>query len=125
MNTSDRNNLPLGQYTIIITGTNWTTVNAIAVPYRLVDGTWRVILNINGGSTVTSSLTVDVDGLVFADGIHQSMSCKTDNGAREIGTAFTEPNTNTFKYETAAGAQLTGAYISGDVALASKPSFVE
>lgn len=88
------------------------------IPYQMQDGSWRLKFNIE--MTFTSGTTVDfsVNGLVFsannavvvyAGGANQGPRASTNAGLGSF----------TVRYTTAS----TAAFISGDVSLASKPTW--
>jgi hypothetical protein len=122
----------LRQYDLTVTDTNWTTTRAKGVPYKTLDGTWRLKFNITGSYSVGSSLTsLAITGIVFPATI-QTFTVYADNGATDalINIARTVSSSNVLtirgvSYVTANTIlNITGVRISGDVELASKPTFV-
>lgn len=128
-NASDASGLGMIQYVagntynnvaLTVTGTAWTTLRAVFVPYSMTDGTWRMKFNIVG--TVTSSsrnaYQVTVSGVTFKtlSGYNQSINVFTSvvAGAHVVQgggiMATFHASSSTIEYE-----------FSGDVELDSKP----
>lgn len=124
---TDRNRLPLRQYNLIVTGTNWTTYRAIGIPYQTVDGAWRIKLNISGAMTSASrtGMTLTVANISFAStspGDGQDISAYEPAAAAMCGAYTGTSNGQITIYHSST--TTTTYNLSGDVELASKPSFV-
>lgn len=122
----------LRQYTLTVTDTNWTTNRAVGVPYRTLDGTWRLRFNIVGTYSIGTTLTsLAIAGIVFPAPI-QTFSVYADNGATDalINIARTVGSSNVLtirgvSYVTANTIlNITGVRIAGDLELAGKPAWV-
>lgn len=118
----------LRQYTLTVTGTNWTTVRAVGVPYRTLDGVWRLRFNITGTTSSSSrtSYLVTISGVAFKSGAgnYQAISAFSPSGSGfALGQMFTGLGNGELTIVHASGT--TGAYsFSGDVELDAKPTFV-
>ena len=114
------------RYTLTVTGTDWTTIKATGVPYRDIEGTWRLIFNISGTVTSSSrtSYTATISGITFDASHAQDISGhpSTSTGAVHLARANQNTNTVGVYHPTIT---TTGYLYSGDVELASKPTFVE
>ena len=124
----DRNRVPLKQYSLIVTGTNWTTSRAVGVPYQTTDGSWRLRFNITGAFSGAASAPqappLQIAGI--SSNMFQAVSVAnsvnlalpglcgmlyTDSGIYIIWSSSQNFNQNWA--------------VSGDVVLASKPTFVQ
>jgi hypothetical protein len=106
------------------TPTGWSLTEALAIPYKTSNGSWRLRFNIQATHNVTSAgttVTPVMDGVTFKTGILQALANvgETDsadrtflNGGSGIMSAYSEVGTNQF-------------YVSGDVALDSIPTWAE
>lgn len=117
----------LTQYNIVVSGTNWTTIRAIAVPYKVKDSSdniiWRMKFNIAGTlSVAAASLTLSIAEVVFKNitGFKQAVTVFWDAGTYEQG--YADPNTGNLILT--AGANDANPYISGDVELNEAPKFI-
>jgi len=118
---SGENLSALRQYSITVTGgSSWATTRAVAVPYKTIDGTWRIRINVAGVTTTTTTLTLTITGIVFKTGFSQALAGSSDNfqGMRCIGNG----GTNTITIASATSDTLW--YVSGDVELNAQPAFV-
>jgi hypothetical protein len=111
------------QYDLTVTGTGWTTTRAVGVPYQTINGVWRMKFNMYGtiASGTRSGLSVNVTGVVSA--YAQAISALTDNASLSFYRAYSGASTNLLDFSHASGTTTTYFY-SGDIELASKPSFV-
>jgi hypothetical protein len=119
------NRTPLKEYNLIVTATNWTTTRAIGIPYQTIDGVWRLRYNVVGTlSSPSASFSLIVQGISFPTAINQMCS----------GGQFTDNTTSLIRSWASGGSSSLSIYLSstassfawsGDVELASKPSFVE
>lgn len=65
----DRGRLPLKQYSLIVTGTNWTTARAVGTPFQTLDGTWKLEGNISGTmSSATNVISLTIQGIIVKAG---------------------------------------------------------
>lgn len=119
----------LRQYTLTVTGTNWTTIRAVGVPYRTLDGAWRFRFNINGSisSTVTGiNLTVsDITSKNVANSTQSYSVHVAENGVdtRPLKSKYILANSNVFTVESFSGV-FNRVSIAGDIELEAKPVFV-
>ena len=116
-------NLQDKQYNLTVTGDNsWSTNKAVGIPYKTKDGTWRLIFNIEGNFSSTTSLTITLTGVSFAttSGVGQAAACM-DAGYNTGGTACCNSGSSsiTFRMQTAS----TTGSTSGDVELNSMPTW--
>jgi hypothetical protein len=123
-----------GSITPSISGTNsWSTVRGILVPYQMQDGTWRLKFNIVGnvsgvtaaGSAITGVSIITITGITFAS---QDQSCCA-HGGNSIYAGVARANGGggtisiTVVNPSASSGGITQFSCSGDVELASKPTF--
>jgi len=92
-------------------------------PYRVIDGTYRMAFNFYFTQSGSSSFTITVPGITTPVGLFQSASFKS-NVASVYGDARFNQNTNTITVTTTGG-NTTSVIISGDIALASKPTWAD
>jgi hypothetical protein len=106
------------------------TVNyAELIPYQMSDGTWRLKFNIGDDNTLTNAtVTLTFSNTTFANvtgagGAGQACSAHADSGSVYLITGKVADNGSTITLT------FSGTYAryccSGDVALASKPSWVD
>jgi len=111
-----------GDFTI--TGTNWTTASAVAIPYQDSQGNWRLKFNISGTiSSATSDIDLTFSGVTFA-AFRQAVAVSQSTAS---STASTTSYTNISNgiIRATLDATSNNRYISGDVFLTSKPTFVD
>ena len=113
-----------GSYALTVSGTNWNTEKATGIPYKLVDGSWRIKFNIVGSLSVSASaIDLTIAGLTFlniAGGYPQAVSC--DGNATQWANAHARSNIGQVRISSGGS---NGWYsVSGDVELDSKPTFV-
>jgi hypothetical protein len=111
-----------GDFTV--TGTNWTTSAAVATPYQTDDGEWRLIFNIAG--TLTSSttlLTLSISGITTKNvsGFLQSTSISVDVNTWAISRFNVNSNSVLINTGSASG----GFRISGNITLNSEPTWTD
>jgi hypothetical protein len=117
-----------GQYSLTVTGTNWTTTRAIGIYYQDQDGNHRLKFNVVGSISVgVTSFTGTISGVTFKNisGFTQAISaCLGESGvaARVTLESYVNPNASTFVVATSSG-NMTLVRISGDVELDSKPTW--
>lgn len=120
----DRNKTPLKQYNLIVTGTNWTTVRAIGIPYQTIDGAWRIRITMSGTlSAAATSKVLTFQGITFksTSGYEQSGHIRAVGTAPYHGALNVSVGASTmYTYHTSS----TLLDIGGDFELESKPSFV-
>ena len=120
MDRQDLNRLPLKNYNLTVTGTNWTTVKAIGTPYQTASGAWRILINVQGTfSSGTTSVNLTVAGLSFDLG--------NAGGAMGVGSspyhATCQLANNTLICNM--GSSTTQFYLSADALLSAKPTWME
>lgn len=108
------------QYPLTITGTNWTTVRAVGVPYKTGDGSYRMRFNIGGTFSVgTASPSLTISGVTFPytqaiSGNAQSITipnyANVNSGGGTLTASINASSSTTWVF-------------SGDVEIASKPSW--
>lgn len=115
------------QYDLSVTGTNWSSVKAVGVPYKTLDGTWRMSLNIGGAfSSATSNSTISVSGVSFssfsANG-RQALGVATPLAPTSANEGATISSSGDISLKSASST--TEWLVSGDVELSSMPTFAE
>jgi hypothetical protein len=109
-------------YTLTVTGTNWTTEVATGIGYQTDDGVYRLRFNISGSlSSGSATPNISITGITSRATMYQVCAVGSDYGT-DYGTAQLGPNGNTIGIRI----QTSRTYftVSGDVELASKPSFM-
>jgi len=121
--------LNLQQYILTVTGTNWTTVSAIGVPYKTVDGAWRLKFNISGTiSSGASYIALTASGVTVKASITQSISGHAVDGGdiqNNLNKTAARGATNDIYISGLGGTTLDSLETSGDIELESKPDFME
>ena len=91
----DRNRVPLKQYNLTVTGTNWTTSRAVGVPYQTINGVWRLRGNVSGSISVASAtLTLSIDGILWGSTSDEWAGAWATNGTTETQLATLNTGTN-------------------------------
>lgn len=116
-----------GDFTV--TGTNWTTGAAVAVPYKTQDGAWRMKFNIDGTlSSTTTSLTLTMSGVTnpaFSQALSLYLGEDGVNTRSPSLTLFTNGSSGQILLSADGGAAFDVVVVSGDVELASKPTWAD
>lgn len=123
-----------GDFTITGPAT-WTTDSAIATPYKLSSGEWRLAFNISAtivGAAASSSMTIAFSGVTFAgaSGIRPAISIydglRASRAANEYGYARTTGASNNLAVIFATSITLNTSWgFSGDVGLSSAPTWAD
>lgn len=114
----------LKQYSLTVTGSNWTTTGAFGIPYQTIDGIWRFIFNIDGDISIgASSLTITVSGVTFRSGIRQAVAGHQTTGSNRTVLCLTNTSASTININVT-GNEL-GFSLSGDVELTVKPTWAD
>ena len=109
-----------------ITDTNWTTLNASAVPYQTVDGRWRLIFNIDGTySVATTTSNLAFSGVVFLGPAVQAVSAGGGLVATNITRNRTASGGSNIIEIVGDNASEGRYFVSGDVELSKKPTWAE
>lgn len=113
------------QYALTVTGTNWTTTKAVGVPYKTLDGTWRMTLSVGGlFSSATGESSVYITGVAF--------NSFSNNGRQALAVSTPLIRTTANEGATVSGSgeiRLSSAgtttewVVSGDVELTNQPTF--
>jgi hypothetical protein len=113
----------LRQYSLTVTGTNWTTTRAVGLPYQTQDGLWRLKFNIWGTTSSPASSITDlaVTGVTFKTGIYQVCAGKAVGTVPYTAMAQAKPATSVIEIY---GSSSTTWGAAGDVELDSKPTFI-
>ena len=109
------------QYSLSVSGTNWTTVRAVGIPYVTTDGTWRLRFNIVGSTTTQTSNTLTVSGVTFKSATDFNQSVNVTSLSGFAGWGWTGINASTISIFCSSNS--TSWSLSGDVELNSKPSW--
>jgi hypothetical protein len=109
------------QYDLTVTGTGWTTTLAKGIPYKTLDGVWRLQFNVTGTATAgtRTSYAATISGVTFA-AFTQAISARQGTDGISGGRAV--PNSGTLE-QSHASLSTTDYTYSGDVELASKPTW--
>lgn len=111
-------------YTPTVTGTGWTTIAARCKPYRGLDGVWKLNFIFSGTPASEATNLLVITGVSFLDAIARQSCAGWNNGAQTTSVCYTDSATDEVVL-TISAATSTARYISGDVYLNSKPTFVE
>jgi hypothetical protein len=116
-----------GQTTLIISGTGWSVTRAVGIYYQDQDGNHRLKFNIAGSCAATTAFTGTITGVTFFNvtSFGQAISATIGEAgiaARATLNAYVSPNAGTFFVSSVSG-NFTFLTLSGDVELASKPSW--
>lgn len=112
------------QVALTVTGTNWTSDYAVGMAYADSSGTWRLIFNIRGhtSSGATSlALTLESPTAVTFPGYVQAAAAQGEGTAPY--TASGNTGISTGRITISASSSTTIWAVSGDVALASEPTW--
>lgn len=111
-----------GSISPTVTGTNWSTVRAVFVPYQMADSTWRAKFNIQGNfSVATAASSLSVTGLTVKSSVNQAMAVFHSDGVDTWVKGQANGSANTLSVY--AGATKTAYCFSGDIELNSKPTW--
>lgn len=120
MKIIDRNNIPLKQYSLQITGTNsFSNVRSVGIPYQTING-WRIQVQIQGTISSASSGSVTITGITSEPLSPQVLACRVSNN---WNVATISTSTNVIDYSS--GSANTQVNICGDIELSSKPTWLE
>jgi len=121
MNQTLTNQTNEPQYDLTVTGTNWTTVRAVGIPYSTTDGKWRLKFNIRGSVNVATATPLVTIAGITAPSSEQAISAIIV----DAGYYVTQARLISATGDLAANAQTTATNwaFSGDVELASKPTW--
>jgi hypothetical protein len=113
----------------VVTGTNWTTTRAVAIPYQNTGGSWRMKFNITGSvnSASRNAYSATISGVTFKN-ISNFIQAISANGRPGVGNNGVNgeagPNNGIVKINHPSS--VTDAYqYSGDVELDSKPTWAD
>ena len=114
--------------TVTCAQSGWLTQRAVFVPYQTQDGTWRLRFNMVGAFTSASVTNVflSINGITFLNvgNYYQPCAGFLAGTTTNLGmSANCQPNTSNIVISATGAGTYAGAYASGDVELASKPSW--
>lgn len=112
-------------YLLTVAGTNsYVNIRSIGLPYETSTGQWRIKFNIVGTKSSSDSCVLTITGITFKNiaNYNQACSLSDNNGSSFIEYCYAVPNSATIQTSTSAAS--TTVYVSGDVELESKPTFV-
>lgn len=122
--------VPISGYTkrtkhvpLTVTGSGYTPYKELGVAYCDSDNNWRLVFNIGGAESATSSSLITIDGVVFEGTRDQGISCSCSGVDRARGAALALAGTANIQVMGDAGAVLGNIRLSEDVALASEPTW--
>jgi len=112
------------QYNLTVTGTNWTTVRAVGVPYEVSGpaGGWRLKFNIYGTVTSQTGNTIFITGVTFNTTINQTCAVRASSVAYHAKASI-GVSSGTGIYLDSSSATINWI-LSGDVELDSKPTWL-
>lgn len=111
-----------GSISPTVTGTNWSTVRAVFVPYQMADSAWRVKFNVQGNfSVATAASSLSVTGLTVKSTVNQAIAVFHSDGVDTWVKGQASGSANTLSVY--AGATKTAYCFSGDIELNSKPTW--
>jgi hypothetical protein len=113
--------VPDYQYDLTVSGTGWTTVRAVGVPYKTGNGSYRMKFNIVGTVTSQTSNTLTVSGVTFKNVSNYDQAVVVLANNAQIGTGYAAASSSTIQINT--GSAFTRWSISGDVELENRPSW--
>lgn len=118
----------LTEYDLTTTGTNWTTITSLGMPYLSKNSSgnnmWRFRFNISGSvSSAVADLTITVAGLTFRNvsSIYQAIVASSGEN-RDLQKAHVNNGAGTIN--AVFGSTTSSWSFSGDVELEQKPDFV-
>lgn len=106
----------------------WNMSTGSATPYRTSDGKWRVRLNFYGTYTSvnTSNVLLKVSGMIFGTNQPQALSGYFEPiNSATLRAAYTNNGSQNVMIYMLQTANTSAAAVSGDVELASKPTFAD
>ena len=120
---NDRDKSPTKEVSLITTGTNWTPVVAIGVPYQTISGRWRIKLNIIGNlSSSSADWNLTIQGITFSENPASERHClAVYTTAADWFKA--RANSNSGVINLVGGTAATGFSIMGDVPLNEAPDW--
>lgn len=105
-----------------ITGTNWTTVRGVFIPYAMQDGTWRLRFNFKGSlSAGAASLTVTVNGVANGPVDQAVVGVQLSDATNPTVQAYAPATGGT--YFVRFTGSVTNIQFAGDIELTSKPTW--
>lgn len=112
---------------LTVTGLNWTTTRAVFVPYKTLEGGFRMAFNVCGVMSVAAgSLAATIAGATFKNVANYTQSITGGGGAGgiDMGQVITTPGSGVMTVFVAAGST-SNYFFSGDVELDSAPTWME
>jgi hypothetical protein len=102
----------------------FTVLRAMFVPYQMQDGGWRLKFNLQGDFTSASvqTITVSVNGILTSSAYTQSISAIYGGNSTGL-KSYALINSNQLQTTTTASITANGVCLSGDIELASKPTW--
>jgi hypothetical protein len=119
----DRDYLPLREYYLAVTADNTTINNSVFMPYLDINGRWRMKFNVyvSVSSATRTSFTLTMPGINIA--YLQAISAFSSSSSVTMSRTLAH---NTNELTTSHSSGTTTYYgFSGDIELASKPTFME
>lgn len=116
---------PYEPMSLIVTGTNWTTGRAIGVPYKTVNGAWRMVINVAGAfSSGVSSATLTIQGVIFAYNGGYPQRISGGNNIDGYGGSM-RPQSSAATIMIQGAGPATQWAVAGDVELDRKPDWIQ
>lgn len=107
-----------------VTGTDWTTTRAVAVPYKTTDGSWRMKFNIRGTlSGATNNILLTISGITFKNITNFEQAIAVGSGSGDFNLGKVNPDASTIFLQSNSVA--TSWWTSGDVELESQPTWAD
>jgi hypothetical protein len=107
-----------------VTGTGWTTIRAVAVPYKTTDGGWRMKFNIRGTlSGATNNILLTISGITFKNITNFEQAIAVGSGSGDFNLGKVNPDASTIFLQS--NSVTTSWWTSGDVELESRPDWAD
>ena len=104
-----------------VAGTNVSSVTrGVFIPRQMQDGTWRLAFNVQIVSSSVTAVSPTVNGVTSNTAARQSFNA-SNSGISLGANAAIDANTNIFTLASTAAS--TSWYFSGEIELASKPTW--
>lgn len=112
------------QVNLTLSGPNHSATNlAVGVAYADSAGNWRLIFNIDETVSSVADVRITVDGVTFAG--NQALSNNQTSNAPTLNVTYSYAMSGTSVLRINYDAAVTSCHVSGDVALASKPTWAD
>lgn len=104
-----------------VSGSGFSNLRSMFIPYQMQDGTWRMRFNIRGGNTSLVTVSITINGVTFSAQYNAIAVCQLTGATQALVQSFTDISNSTLVGQWSAA--VNGAAWAGDVELASKPTW--